>query len=164
MSGRSTGRRGRQPAPSRFPRIARINELLREVLAESIERLADGDPRLEMVTVTAVRCDADLRRATVLLSSLGPDVAAGLADARVRLQAVVAREIRMKHTPLLAFEADAAVAQGQRIDELLRVIPPPTVSDDESWRANYRDDSDVAVPIDDGPDDGSRADEDGGGG
>ena len=44
-----------------YPRMARVNELLREVLAESLERI--DDERLGGVTITDVRCDADLARA-----------------------------------------------------------------------------------------------------
>ena len=37
--------------------MARVNQLLREVLAEEIELVAAADSRLELVTVTAVACD-----------------------------------------------------------------------------------------------------------
>jgi ribosome-binding factor A len=144
MSGRSTSRRGRQTAPSRFPRSARVNEILREVLAETIERLAEFDRRLELVTVTAVQCDPDLRRATVLLASLDEEDAVALEEVRVRLQAAVSQQVRLKRTPLLTFAADPAVAHGQRIEDLLRTVPPATASDDESWRANYLPDSEAA--------------------
>ena len=51
------------PGSRRYPRVARVNEVLREVLAEAIERIADADERLAMLTVTAVRTDPDLRQA-----------------------------------------------------------------------------------------------------
>ncbi|MBV8461816.1 MAG: ribosome-binding factor A, partial [Acidimicrobiales bacterium] len=55
-----------------------MNQVLRQVLGEEIERLADADERLRMVTVTAVDTTPDLRRATVFLSSLSEDAAEGL--------------------------------------------------------------------------------------
>lgn len=106
----------------RYLRTARINELLREVLADELERLADVDERLELVTITGVDTDVDLRHATVLLSSLSDEMAAALELARVRLQAAVARQIRLKRTPQLAFAADPAVAAGNRVEGILREI------------------------------------------
>lgn len=108
--------------PRRFPREARVNEVLREVLAVAIERLADVDERLALLTVTAVATDPDLRHATVLFASLSDDAQEALAHARARLQGVVAREVRLKRTPQLAFGVDPAVSTGERVEEILRHI------------------------------------------
>jgi ribosome-binding factor A len=113
-------RRGRPASPHRYPRTARVNEVLREVIAEELERLADGDPRLGLLTVTQVEAEPDLRHATVLLASLPDEVAEALAEHRVRLQAAVGRQVRLKRTPQLAFEADPAVATGQRVEDIPR--------------------------------------------
>lgn len=119
-------RQGRGISPSRrYPRSARVNEVVREVVAEELERLADTDPRLLLLTVTAVQTEADLRHATVLFATLGPDAAAALDEARVRLQAAVGRQVRMKRTPLLSFAADPAVATGQRVEDILRQLHEP---------------------------------------
>lgn len=100
--------------------MARVNEVLREVLAEAIELEAASDPRLELATVTAVDCDPDLRHATVMLSSLPDAAREALGEARPRLQAAIAHEVRIKRTPQLSFEADPAVAYGERVDSILR--------------------------------------------
>jgi len=105
-----------------YPRTARVNELLREVVAEEVERLRDGDPRLELLTVTGVTCDPDLRHATVWLSSLAEDVAAALAEDRVALQAAIGRQVRLRRTPQLTFAADPAVALGSRVEDILRTL------------------------------------------
>lgn len=118
--GSMVDRRRRVGTSRRYPRTARINELLREVIAEELERLLDEDPRLGMLTVTAVHADPDLRHATVWLSSLSEEAAEALAERRIALQAVIGRQVRLKRTPQLAFEADPAVASGQRVDEILR--------------------------------------------
>lgn len=110
---------------ARYPRSARVNEVLREVIAEALERLADSDERLEMLTVTAVDCDPDLRHAVVLLASLDPEEAEALAEARVRLQASVSRQVRLKRTPQLQFVADPAVSSGQRVEDILRGLDVP---------------------------------------
>jgi len=52
----------------RYPRMVRVNEVVREVVADELERLSD--PRLGLVTVTGVDVSADLRHATVYYSAL----------------------------------------------------------------------------------------------
>jgi len=88
--------------------MARVNEVLREVLAEEIEVLGSTDARLELVTVTAVSCEPDLRHATVLLASLPDTVREALGEVRPRLQAAIAHQVRMKRTPQLSFQVDPA--------------------------------------------------------
>jgi ribosome-binding factor A len=114
----------RSPAATdhRYPRTARVNEVLRQVVADELERLADVDERLRLLTVTGIETDRDLRHATVWLASISADAAEGLADVRVRLQAAIGRQVRMKWTPLLTFVADPAVATGMRVEQLLRGI------------------------------------------
>jgi ribosome-binding factor A len=114
-------RRGGGGAPvRRYPRAARINEVLRQVLADEIERLVDTDERLTLLTITAVQTDQDLRRATLLFSRLGPVEIEALDAARVRLQATIARQVRMKWTPLLTWAEDPAIVGGQRVEDILR--------------------------------------------
>jgi len=96
--------------------------LLREVIAETLERLADTDERLRLVTVTAVQTHPDLRQATVYLSSLPEAAAAALEEQRVALQRTIGRQVRMKRTPLLSFAADPGVAHGTRVEQILRQI------------------------------------------
>ena len=118
MSGRRHDNRGAAP----YPRSLRVNQVLRQVLAEELERLADADERLRLVTVTSVDTAPDLRHATVYLSSLSDDAAEALAERRAQLQRTVGRQTRMKRTPLLEFTADPAVVAGGRVDEVLRRI------------------------------------------
>lgn len=117
---RRRSRRGDPQAGGRYPRSARVNEVLREVIADALERLTDADERLGLLTVTGVDCDPDLRHALVLLASLDDGAAAALAAVRVRLQGEVSRQVRLKRTPQLAFAADPAVAAGQRVEDILR--------------------------------------------
>jgi len=103
-----------------YPRALRVNEVLREVLAEELERLADADERLRLLTVTAVDTSADLRHAVVYVSTLEPEASEALEERRAQLQRHVARQVRMKRTPRLRFAADPAVAAARRVDEVLR--------------------------------------------
>jgi ribosome-binding factor A len=74
------------------------------------------------LTVTAVSCEPDLRHATVLLASLPEPARAALGEVRPRLQAAVAYQVKLKRTPQLSFAPDPAVAQGERVEEILRAI------------------------------------------
>ena len=109
------------PRP-RYPRAARVNELMREVLADEIERLSVVDDRVGILTITAVAVDPDLRHAKVLLASLPEAAKEVLDENRIRLQSAVARQVRMKRTPQLSFSVDPAITQGTRIEEILREL------------------------------------------
>ena len=125
----SNRRAGAPHSARQYPRTARINESLREVLAEALERMEDLDDRLGLLTITAVDCDPDLRHAVVYLSSLDEHEAEALAEARVRLQSAISSQVRLKRTPQLRFEADPAVAAGRRVEDILRTIAPPPPED-----------------------------------
>jgi ribosome-binding factor A len=103
-------------------RMRRVNEAVRQVLSEAVPELKD--PRIGFVTVTGVETSADLRHARVFVSVLGSerkrqDTLTGLAAAHGVLQARLARELRMKRTPQLAFEYDRSVAEGVRMSKLI---------------------------------------------
>jgi ribosome-binding factor A len=109
-----------------YARMARVNELCREILADELERI--DEEALELVTVTHVTVDPDLRHATVSYSRLDRDVAeAGeaLAAVRPRLQGAIARQARLKRTPELRFVVDDVLLRAERIEDLLRAAPPP---------------------------------------
>lgn len=117
-----SGRRRDRLAHAPYPRTARVNEVLREVLAEELERHADNDERVGMLTVTGVETVADLTRAVVYLSSLDESTSEALEAHRAELQHAIAIQVRMKRTPHLEFAADPAVEQGQRVEEILRRV------------------------------------------
>jgi ribosome-binding factor A len=109
-----------------YARMARVNELVTQILADELERI--DDDRLELVTVTHVAVDPDLRHARVFYARLDRDVAeAGeaLGAVRPRLQAAIGRQARLKRTPELRFEVDDVLLQAERIEGLLREQPPP---------------------------------------
>ena len=123
--------KNKRSTKSRYPRsqrgylrTARLNEVLREVLADKLERLESDNEHLGMLTVTAVECDPDLRHATVMLSSMSESDKAALESARVGLQAAIADQLQLRRTPQLRFVADPAVAAGLRIEEILSHLPP----------------------------------------
>ena len=108
-------------------RMRKVNELLREVLSESLLDLKD--PRIGFVTVTAVRTSPDLRQATVYVSVLGSErkrqrSLEGLEAAHGVLQARIANEVRLKRTPTLTFEYDPTVEEGVRMSKLIDELAP----------------------------------------
>jgi len=105
-----------------YSRSLRVNQVLRQVVADELERLADADERLRMVTVTSVDSTSDLRQATVYLSSLSDDAAAALDQRRVQVQKAVARQTSLRRTPQLSFAQDPAVVAGNRVEDLLQKI------------------------------------------
>ena len=102
--------------------MRRVNEAVRQVLSEALPELKD--PRIGLVTVTGVETSPDLRQARVFVSVLGSakkrkKSLEGLAAAHGVLQSRLARELRMKRTPTLAFEYDPTVEEGVRMSKLI---------------------------------------------
>jgi ribosome-binding factor A len=107
------------------PRMRKVNELLREVIAEAVSDLKD--PGLGFITITSVDTSPDLRIAFVYYSVLGTDEeveesAAALKRAAPRIQAIAGRQIRMKYTPKLTFRVDPSIGEGLKIDRLLHEL------------------------------------------
>lgn len=108
-----------------YKRVDRLNELLREVVADELERIGDDDHRLRLITVTGVSTVSDLAEATVYYATLGDvnEAAAGLEGQRHRLQRAVAAQVRARRTPVLSFRADPGILAGRQVDALLREHP-----------------------------------------
>jgi ribosome-binding factor A len=117
-------RRPRRTTSARpVPRTARLNELLRQIVAEELERI--DDERLELVTITNVDVDRELNRAIVLFDSMqGPTgdgpILEAFGEVRVRLQAAIGRQIHARKTPILQFRPDDVMRSAERIDRILR--------------------------------------------
>jgi ribosome-binding factor A len=106
-----------------YPRTARLNELLHEIVAEAIERL--DDDRLDLVTVMSVEVEPDLHHATVYVDTpIGEarddDMIAALEQHRVALQSAIARQARVKRTPTLTFRPDPVERSAARVEDVLR--------------------------------------------
>ncbi len=105
------------------PRMRKVNELLREVIAEEATELKD--PRIGFLTITGVNTAPNLRNAIVYYSVIGDDTrhtetAVALKSAAKRFQASIGRQTRLKYTPVLEFRLDPAIDEGIRMDELLQ--------------------------------------------
>jgi ribosome-binding factor A len=114
--------------------MRRVNESVRQVLADALPELKD--PRIGLVTVTGVDTTPDLRHATVYVSVLGSGrkrraSLSGLQAAHGPLQTRLARELRLKRTPQLTFEYDPSVERGVRMTKLIDELAPDTHDGDE---------------------------------
>jgi ribosome-binding factor A len=118
-------------SPHRYPRTARVNEVLVEIVAEELNRLSD--PRLDLVTVTGAEVSTDLGYATIYYSALdgagrqqteaqAKATSSALHAATSHLRRALGRQVRWRNTPALTFKLDPSVAAGQRIEEILREI------------------------------------------
>ncbi|MER5579585.1 ribosome-binding factor A [Streptomyces sp. Ag82_O1-12] len=105
-------------------RAKRLADLIREVVAQKLQR-GIKDPRLgSHVTITDTRVTGDLREATVFYTVYGDDeeraeAAAGLESAKGILRSEVGRAAGVKFTPTLAFVMDALPDNARTIEDLL---------------------------------------------
>jgi len=98
-----------------YPRSARVNQILREVISDELTRISDIDDRIGIVTVTGVETTQDLRQAMVFFDSLSETARTALEERRGQIQGAVNAQTRLKRTPKLSFRADPAVAGRARI-------------------------------------------------
>ncbi|MFN3217605.1 MAG: 30S ribosome-binding factor RbfA [Acidimicrobiales bacterium] len=116
-------RRRQRNAPRDYPRTARLNELLREVIADEIERIDDDE--LGFVSVTAIEVDSELTLAKVYVSSLDEDIDAQIAvlsNHRGAIKKAIGSQARIRRTPDLRFVPDPSVQTGGRIEEILATL------------------------------------------
>ncbi len=107
--------------PGRRPQ--RVAEAIREAVAEFLTSEA-RDPRIGLVTVTAVKVTADLKRAVVAVMVHGDDEAKeqsrrALAHAAGAMRHVIGERLRLKSVPEVVFELDEALERAARVDALL---------------------------------------------
>jgi ribosome-binding factor A len=114
-------------------RMRRVNEAIREALAQAVGELKD--PRIGFVTVTGVQVTADLKRAWVSYTVLGDDkqqrsTAAGLRSATPHLRKELGRQVRLRSLPELEFQVDQTLAQYDRIEEIIGRLHRGETADD----------------------------------
>jgi ribosome-binding factor A len=104
-------------------RMLRINEMIQHLLGESIERDLKGYlPAL--VTVTGVKTAPDLQQAEVYVSVLGSGAQRQeamdiLLQHRKQFQGCIARQVKMKFTPILKFHLDLTLEKADRVNTIL---------------------------------------------
>ncbi|HVT57426.1 MAG TPA: 30S ribosome-binding factor RbfA [Thermoanaerobaculia bacterium] len=110
-------------------RTDRVSDLLRAELAQLLLRDVH-DPRIRLASligIAAVEVSPDLRRAVVMVSSLGDDeqrlaTVEALRHARGFLRTELAHRLRLRVTPELVFELDRSAEHSQTISDLLESL------------------------------------------
>jgi len=98
-----------------------------EALREEIETLVEGelaDPRIGLVSVTAVHIADDGKSAQVWVNVEGDDIDAeqsleGLAAAKDYIRHELVERLRLRRAPELVFRLDRAELEKARVEELL---------------------------------------------
>jgi ribosome-binding factor A len=109
-----------------FKRADRVaDRISREVSDLLLKKI--NDPRIGFVTVTRVKCSDDLRNATVYFSVMGDeqkkaDCLAGLKSALPLFQKEVFKRLQIKVPTLLYFRLDDSLAQGNKIEKILKEL------------------------------------------
>jgi ribosome-binding factor A len=109
--------------PRDFPRTRRVGEQIQRELATLIHDQVD-DPRLGMVSISAVEVSRDLSHAKVFFSTLGEQDAADrslevLQGAAGFLRHLLGQRLTMRHVPQLHFRQDHSLEQGARLSALI---------------------------------------------
>jgi ribosome-binding factor A len=109
--------------PREFPRARRVEEQLKRLLAEQIRREVK-DPRVGLITITAVEVSRDLTHARVLFTPF-----AGVGDPGAALEALrhaagflrhqIRKEMRLRVAPELVFEVDDSIERAARLTSLI---------------------------------------------
>ena len=109
--------------PKEFSRARRVEEQLKRLLAELVRREVK-DPRVGLITITAVELTKDLSHARVFFTpfaGLGDAVGAqeALRHAAGYLRHGLGNALRLRVTPQLDFRIDESVERGARLSSLI---------------------------------------------
>lgn len=106
-----------------FSRSRRVGEQIQQVLALLIQQEIK-DPRIGMVTVTAVKLTKEFEHARVFVTVLGDQQQQelslqGLNNAAGFLRSELAHRLKLRSTPKLHFEYDKSTEEGNRMSSLI---------------------------------------------
>jgi len=109
--------------PRDFARASRIADQIQRDLSELI-RFEVKDPRVSLVTVSAVEVTRDLEHAKVYVTSMAPDhdpehTTAALQHAAGFLRSQLARSLKLRTVAHLQFIYDVSVERGIRLTQLI---------------------------------------------
>ena len=106
-----------------FHRRERVNERIRELIGELVQTRIK-DPRIGLVTITAVSVTPDYATAKVYFTVMGDETTRsetrqGLESAKSYLRKALGRELKLRQTPELRFLYDETLDRAMRIDEVI---------------------------------------------
>ncbi|MEO6326963.1 MAG: 30S ribosome-binding factor RbfA [Thermoanaerobaculia bacterium] len=117
-------------------RPRQVGDLIRAELARLL-REELRDPAIGFATITDVKMAPDLRSARVFVSVFGKpeqfeETVKALNHARGHLRGLVGRNCGLRFAPDLHFSEDHTIEKGARIEEILRTIPAPAISNTDA--------------------------------
>ena len=132
-------------ARNRSPRMRKVNELIRVVVADAVVDLKD--PRIGFLTITGAETSPDLRHAVIYYSVLGTDqeksdTADALQHASSRIQRAIGSETRLRYTPKLEFRVDPSIDEGLRISRILAEMAEEEDQEDQEDQDGQKDQED----------------------
>jgi ribosome-binding factor A len=114
-------------------RIERVNETIKEILSELL-LTGIKDPRVGLVTITAVNVSGDFSVAKVHYSVMGDaderrETEKGLHSAKAFMRKVIGHELNLKSAPELRFVYDDSLDRSLAIERALRESAPAADED-----------------------------------
>ena len=117
-------------------RIGRINEEIQRELASLLRELKDPRVHKTMLSITRVETTPDLRYAKVYVSLLDEEYTretlAGLKSSSGYLRRELGRNLQLRYTPELQWQADDSIVQGAHILDILSKLDIPEDTEDDT--------------------------------
>lgn len=122
-----------------FSRTRRVADQIQRHMAELIQMELD-DPRVGMVTVTAVEVTHEFERANIYFTVLGKEFSdqsqveettAVLNHAAGYLRSALAKRLKLRSTPQLVFIYDSSMERGNRLSDLIDSAVSKSVGESE---------------------------------
>ena len=118
-----------------FHRTDRVSAQLRRELGTLVHE-AVREHGLPSVSVSDVEVTRDLAHAKVFVTALmqerSGEVVKGLKELAPQIRFQLGKAMKLRHVPELHFHYDDSVDRGERMENLLRDLPPPPVDDEEN--------------------------------
>jgi ribosome-binding factor A len=123
--------------PREFSRTRRVEEQILRLLAELVRREVK-DPRVGLVTLTAVEVSRDMSHATVFFLPFDQqrdpaEVGRALASAAGFLRSHLRKQLAMRHVPELRFLPDVSIERAAKLSALINTA----VREDEARHVEH---------------------------
>ena len=118
-----------------FHRSDRVSAQLRRELGKLVHEFV-REHGLPSVRVSDVEVTRDLAHAKVFVTAVMQEKSAeavkDLKELSPQIRYQLGKAMKLRHVPELHFHYDDSVDRGERIENLLRDLPPPPADEDES--------------------------------
>ena len=112
----------------------RINDAVKQEMAQILRDVKDPRITGSLVSITAAQVSPDLKFAKIFFSVLGEDkdeVLKALKSAAGFFRSELARRINLRITPQLTFEYDSSMEYGANISSILKKLDIQPLEEDE---------------------------------